>query len=150
MPCKRNWSVRRGSINAVQSVLVDGVFDTVCNQRSWQRKTSKYPWVAEAWSIEEKYVAIGPNPARLANLCRGVELSSANCTNISRATEQTFLEMVPLTREFMPTSFKVTFECGLLIESADVSERLLSGQILQLNSCKLLQVLLAWFSGYIV
>ena len=52
----------------------------------------KYPWVAEAWSIEEKYVAIGPNPARLANLCRGVELSSANCTNISRATEQTFLE----------------------------------------------------------
>ena len=110
----------------------------------------KYPWVAEAWSIEEKYVAIGPNPARLANLCRGVELSSANCTNISRATEQTFLEMVPLTREFMPTSFKVTFDCGLLIESADVSERLLPGQILQLNSCKLLQVLLAWFSAYIV
>ena len=68
----------------------------------------KYPWVAEAWSIEEKYVAIGPNPARLANLCRGVELSSANCTNISRATEQTFLDMATLTREFMPTSFKAT------------------------------------------
>ena len=68
----------------------------------------KYPWVVEAWSIEEKYVAIGPNPARLANLCRGVELSSANCTNISRATEQTFLDMATLTREFMPTSFKAT------------------------------------------
>ena len=77
----------------------------------------KYPWVAEAWSIEEKYVAIGPNPARLANLCRGVELSSANCTNISRATEQTFLEMVTLTREFMPTSFRATFESGLVIVS---------------------------------
>ena len=76
----------------------------------------KYPWVAEAWSIEEKYVAIGPNPARLANLCRGVELSSANCTNISRATEQTFLEMVTLTREFMPT-----FESGLVIVSTNDS-----------------------------
>ena len=37
--------------------------------------------VAEAWSLEEKYGAIGQNPARLVNLCRGVELSSTNCIN---------------------------------------------------------------------
>ena len=110
------------------------------NPTSW---TSALPLVTR-----QEFVAIGPNPAELANLCRGVDLAHARATHVSNDTQATFREIIQATRGFLPTSFKAVFESGKIVEAA-VPEKCMSGQLLQLNACKLVQVLKAWFSGKI-
>ena len=104
--------------------------------------------MCKAFSAEEDFVAIRANPAELANLCRGVELDQSGATQVSKATKAMFGEITKEMRGFLPASFRATFKSGRCVEGK-VLEMVRSGQVLQLNACKLVQLVKAWFSGKI-
>jgi len=79
----------------------------------------KYPWVPTAFSAEENFVAIGPNPAVLANVCHGADLNTTTSTQVTKATQDTFMEIMQETRGFLPTSFKAKFKSGKVVEARE-------------------------------
>ena len=105
----------------------------------------EYPWVRSLmdWAShgDEEFIAIGPNPAELANLGTGVRRAS-----ISKDTQNVFKEIVSEARRFLPTSFTTELSSGQIVEKT-LPDECRSGQNLQLNACKGVQIMDIFYTG---
>ena len=108
----------------------------------------QYPWVASLldWrgQGDEEFISIGPNPAELANI--GLEERSAKSTHVTKKTVAVFKDIVHAARRFLPSSFEAVLSNRQVVAKI-MPDECYSGQNLQLNACKVVQLLDVFFSG---
>ena len=75
----------------------------------------------------------------LASLSSGIDLNSKSSTQVTKASQDAFADIVESTRGFLPSYFPTTFKSGRSVEGT-VSEKLRPGQLLQLYGLSLHQM----------
>ena len=72
-------------------------------------------------------------------LSSGIDLNSKSSTHVTKVSQDAFVDIVESTRGFLPSYFRTTFRSGRSVEGT-VSEKLRSGQLLQLYGLSLHQM----------